>query len=323
MIRGGANKGPFSSGSDVTLWLLDSTGAAGDVLEAADVVALGEFEIAARTDSAVLLEVEGRYFSEVRAEFSDEVVVLSGVRPPGETAGVSINVLTALIVDRVRVLMSDGLDASVSVASAERELMLALGTIVRRPDGVISFNSVVILNGTFSAGDGEGNAYLLAISSLVDCLAFDRSESVGAVLTRLAADFADDGSLSPGDDLMGLETARGRLNPDQIHGALVRFDSLYLGERLEASLAVAGDDPAAAVRDFCVARQSELVCGVTLLDASVGDDDQVRVPLTSVVANLNLCIDTDGDGEVNATDPDDDNDGIQDDMDMSPYGGEE
>ncbi len=47
--------------------------------------------------------------------------------------------------------------------------------------------------------------------------------------------------------------------------------------------------------------------------------DRVSLPLSSVVADMNLFLDTDGDGEVNATDPDDDNDGIPDAIDDEPY----
>jgi hypothetical protein len=308
VVSGSANKGPYADTAPVTSRMISDSGALSSETVSGVMAAglYGGYTIEIATETTQLAQISGAYFSE-NLGVTDALATLQGVVLAGSSSA-NINVATHLIHLRVINLMSDGMAAAVAIDSAEAELLLELSRLLPSPSNAITFSNLVLLNAQPESINPEGNAWLLALSSILEksALIVDvsagstsmESRSVEDILTTLAADLESDGTLFD-ENLAGLLDARAQINPDLIHRNL-----LFLDESLRESILLAsGEVSAEDLDDYaCGVFQNEIKC------AGIG------------VADMNLFIDTDADGIVNALDDDDDNDGIEDSMDPTPYG---
>jgi uncharacterized secreted protein with C-terminal beta-propeller domain len=333
---GSGNKGPYSDTAAVTSrTIMDNGTLASEVVSGVMTTGIfGGYEVTTDRDTTQLVQINGSYFSENIGTTQDVSVSLRGVILAGQTSA-NINVATHLIHERVIDLIGDGMSASTAIASAEDELVLALSSLIPSPANAINFSDLVLINAQPGSVNPEGNAWLLALSSILEKSALILNDSSGLgieaevtnVLASLTTDLESDGTLAD-QALNGIQEARSQINPDRIHQNL-----LFLDETLrEDVLLDSGNATADQLDEFaCGVFQDDVVCadlGVIASDA-VGDvlsspiiEAGVEViiqPLTDSIADMNLFIDTDSDGTVNSLDDDDDGDGIPDATDATPY----
>jgi hypothetical protein len=309
MVSGTATKGPYVAGTSVTATSL----ATGNVVSSTETSNLfGEFQINIAGEGATRITIIGSWYSEnFGTQVSSSTALSSIVAPEMAT---NINVATHLIHERVLALMNDGMELEAATSSATSELTLSLSGVLPAPSNPLDVNGLTVINARQDEPNTEGNAWLLALSALVEYSATQAGDEPGELINRLTVDLADDGVIAT--ELLGpLLLARSRLNPDQIHSNLLQLDATLARTALD-ELGVAESSQYA-----CDAAASTVVCS-GLSDAAPGDTPAISqqfIELELLVANSNRFLDTDGDGEVNEDDHDDDNDGIEDSLDNSPY----
>ncbi len=333
---GNANKGPYSGTASVTSRTVLDTGtlAAEFASGVMTTGVYGGFEITTESNTTQLVEVSGPYFSEINGTTGLSTTV-RGVVLSGQTPA-NINVATHLIHLRVISLIADGMSASTAIATAEGELLLELSSLIPSPVNAITFSNLVLINAQPESVNPEGNAWLLALSSILEksAMILDAGSGLGteveltSLLTTIAADLEPDGVLSS-PALDSLLQARRLINPDLIHrNLLLLLDETLLGD----VLIDIGEVSADAVDQYaCGVFQDDIVCAdlgveesgtIEGILASVAVEDGVTVitqPLDDSIANMNLFLDTDGDGTVNSLDDDDDGDGVAESADDTPY----
>lgn len=318
-VTGQANKGPFSQGAQVRSWSIT-----GDALRTAVTAgSLGDFSILLHDREAGRIDVTGRYFSENLGVVSDDAITLSGIVLGDPNLRANINVGTHMIHQRVLDLIESGIQPEAATSMAESELLLALSDVVPFPAHSIRFCDLALLNAGQVVVNREGNAWLLAVSAMVEEMAMTRSRlsgaTVGQELNGLLGEFA--AAMSDGrafdqamlDEMIG---ARQALNPDRIHGYLLNLDENL---RVSAMVANMGMTGTRALQLGCDVSGQQIRCSES--GGMGGHMGMIEyMDLEDMVANMNRFVDTDGDGTVNADDDDDDNDGIPDSEDDTPYG---
>ncbi|MBN2718907.1 MAG: hypothetical protein JXX14_23880, partial [Deltaproteobacteria bacterium] len=134
-IKGAVQKGPFVIGSTVSASPLNGDfSAQGTFYKTSTVNNLGEFTIRLKASGPVALEGMGFYYNEVTGTLSAANLTLRALYYPGADGEqlVYINLVTHLIADRVKMLVSLGASFQDAVAQAETELWEALG--ITAPD---------------------------------------------------------------------------------------------------------------------------------------------------------------------------------------------
>ncbi len=188
-VSGRAEKGPFKSGSTVTMQPLDQT-----------LQVLGSTQTTQTFDDCgsyafrntlfkypyVMLTVTGLFFNEYDDyKTRDDQLTLQGYANLMNSNKVNVNVVTHLISERLINLVIGGTDFDVALRQAQGELLSLFG-LQRLNDK--DFTQVSITDGDDYA------AALLAIS--MPLLYYRNGSELTSWLTRLRYDFADDGKLT-------------------------------------------------------------------------------------------------------------------------------
>ena len=307
-ISGNASKGPLRNGSTVRVSRLNTDGSVASTLTQASITSdAGEFTFDIDdSESNVIIETTGQYFSEVRGDIEGDITLSSIVDINGNNESHNTNLLTTLTRLRIQALMNDGMTIQTAISTAESELLAALSPLLPTLNSPSRFAGSVLISRRQQNSDLDSNAYLLALSSIFDQLAQSRAlandDSAAANMAQLiesvANDLAINGELTNSTVMSELINAMTELNPDQVLLNLFRLDSE------QESTANASDLNA---------------CEVLLGELTCADDSDQNQNITSVIANLNKFLDSDRDGTVNSLDTDDDNDGILDTEDTRPY----
>lgn len=319
-VSGSVNKGPFTSGGDISAESLS-----GDFTASATISdGLGNYQIELGADLAWRLAATGTWFDELAGANAADPLELEAIAFAASGAGVNINAATHIASARIETLIADGITAAAAIDMARDELIVALSPVLPAPAGPIAFGDLLLINAAaLQRLDEEGNAWLLALSAIVLQAAGDRP---GSFLDTLASEFAEGGTLT-GETVEVLTDASRALNPDLIHQNLLAVDTRFQRAALEAR----GDFAASEIDAVeCRVFGSTLLClsgpvpDTSFSEASAipGSADTLAgtsIELEAIVADMNRFIDTDQDGVVNATDEDDDNDGITDLEDADPY----
>ena len=119
----GAVKGPFTKGSPVIVYKLNSNGTTGTQKVKGKVTDnKGNYSIDKIPWKGIsLISVQGKYYNENSGKYNDAIVLQALIDPViGRT---NINVLTHLIADRARVLMKAGKDSYTAKTQAQKEIM--------------------------------------------------------------------------------------------------------------------------------------------------------------------------------------------------------
>ena len=188
-VSGRAEKGPFKSGTTVTMQPLDLT-----------LNALGSAQTSMTFDDCgnyafrntlfkypyVSVSATGLFFNEYDEYMTrDTQLTLQGYADLQRGTKVNVNVVTHLISERVANLVIGGVDFDVALSQAQGELLSAFG--LQRLNNK-DFSQVSITDGDDYA------AALLAIS--VPMLNYRKGSELISWITRLRYDFADDGKLT-------------------------------------------------------------------------------------------------------------------------------
>lgn len=175
------------------------------------------------TSSYIEATALGYYFDELTGKLSDDVVLLRGFGKVGDPA-INVNLLTALISDRQRVLMtrsSNRLTFENARIQAQNNLLGSLG-FFRRSD-VLPGGAGASLFGELDIGrDRDADAFLTVISA-----AITKAGGTGAGITQfvseMSTDLADDGQVNGSTGSPAL-LQRFQLAAAQVDWELVSFN---------------------------------------------------------------------------------------------------
>ena len=204
-VNGRAEKGPFKSGTTVTMQPLDLT-----------LNALGSAQTSMTFDDCgsyafrntlfkypyVSVSATGLFFNEYDDyKTRDTQLTLQGYADLQRGSKVNLNVVTHLISERVVNLVIGGIDFDVALTQAQGELLLAFG-LQRLNDK--DFTQVSIT---------DGDDYAAALLAISIPLLYDRKgPDLISWMTRLRFDFADDGKFT--------EQNKSQYNKDRNHSSL-------------------------------------------------------------------------------------------------------
>ena len=187
-VTGKVEKGPFISGSSVTLDILNSrlrsTGKSYSS-ETTDNAGTFSIECKGADERYVELKANGYFFNEVQNTLSNGTLTLKALADLNNGSNVNINILTHIKSARTKNLVSSGIDFSSANKQAQKELLDAFGlsSAIKKDVTAIS-----IADGT------EEAAALIAVSSLI---LMERTEAeLTEYLAAISSYFAECGTLS-------------------------------------------------------------------------------------------------------------------------------
>lgn len=187
-VSGKVEKGPFVSGSTITIQPMDSKlQVRGDFYSSTIQDDMGNFSFGSKLFEAPYAELtaNGYFFNEVEGELSSGTLSLRALVDLSDKTTVNVNVLTHLKYQRVQKLVEGGMSFKEANTQAQKELFTAFG-LQKYEDKDAS--SLSIIGGT------DESAALIAISSL---LIVDRSEAaLTEYLAKLCKEFGDNGAFT-------------------------------------------------------------------------------------------------------------------------------
>jgi hypothetical protein len=196
LLNGAVQKGPFIVGSTIRVSNLDAEAdPTGLVFSTTTRDDRGQFQLAFVATPLISIEGTGFYYNEVTGQLSGSPLTLRALYDVTSGTTSFVNVITHLSYNRVQQLIVDGSTYDDAQTQAEQELTTALGIA---PAGFVPGRTGVQMN--VLGGDSDGNAYLLAVSSVLAEAA--ELEAPGAsdatlqqLLNQIALDLAQTGSI--------------------------------------------------------------------------------------------------------------------------------
>lgn len=202
-VNGSVEKGPFLTGSKVTLYELDTslrqTGK--NIFKTETTNDNGDFSFDTKMELAskyAELEINGYFYNEVKDERSTSQITLSALADLSGDSEINVNILTHLEFKRVKNLVASGMRFDEAKKQAKQELLK------------VFYITLEIKNSeNISLTDGDENASVLfAISSI---LLYDKSEAeFSEFMAKLSNDFAASGVIS--DHALLEEIRNGQMN---------------------------------------------------------------------------------------------------------------
>lgn len=187
-VRGYVQKGPFISGSSITIPELDSELIpTGDILQTTTVDDFGSF-ILERSIDAIYVEIiaTGFYFNEVTGTLSNANITLRALANLESGGNVNINLLTTLEKDRIiHLIRNEDKSFQQAKEQAETEILSIFNISIQ--DGT-TFEDMDI------SRDGSSNAILLAASAIMQV---DNTEAeLSEMISQINLDIKGDGILN-------------------------------------------------------------------------------------------------------------------------------
>lgn len=187
-VSGKVEKGPFISGSTITLQPLDSKlNVIGTSYPATIGNNDGSFTFSSQkfTTPYALLSANGYFFNEVEGELSEGQIALQAIVDLSSSATVNVNILTHLKAERLRKLISDGSTYADADKQVQKELLANFGLQGYADTDVSRFS--------ITSGTNEAAALIVVSSALL----YDRSEAeLTEVLSKLGREFTSGGKFS-------------------------------------------------------------------------------------------------------------------------------
>jgi len=187
-VQGKVEKGPFISGSEISIQPMDSKlQVLGSLFNTAITDDLGNFMLGSKEFTTPYAEfmANGYFFNEVKGELSNGTLTLRALVDLQHNTTVNVNILTHLKYSRIKNLVSSGKNYTEANKQAQKELLTAFGLANLTDKDVSSFS---IISGT------DESAALIAISSL---LLMERTEAaLTEYLSKLSSDFGENGTFS-------------------------------------------------------------------------------------------------------------------------------
>lgn len=184
-VSGKVEKGPFVSGSTITIQPMDGNlQVLGSLYSATIQDDLGNFSFGSKLFEAPYAELmaNGYFFNEVEGELSSGTLNLRALVDLSDETTVNVNLLTHLKYQRIQKLIAEGMKFREANKQAQKELFTAFGLqkYAERDASTLSI-----------AGGTDESAALIAISSL---LLADRSEAaLTEYLAKLCREFSENG----------------------------------------------------------------------------------------------------------------------------------
>ncbi|MFO7567462.1 MAG: hypothetical protein R6X02_32765 [Enhygromyxa sp.] len=280
VLRGSVQKGPLVLGSSIYVAQLNQFGSpSGDLFGTSTINDLGEFWVEVPKAGPISIEGSGYYYHEISGALSTGWITLRAIymASKNEAEPISVNPITHLTYERVRVLLDQGQTLADATAIAEQELQVALGIGLPELEIGEPGTSLSILG-----GDTLANAYLFAVSTVLAQGGVDLAGGIDGsidahlqvLMNEVALDLADDGQLE----------AQLRATID---AAQLGFDTATVEAALADWLAQIGSDAEVPDLDLVLDQDGDLLLNI--------DDNCKRV------ANVDQ-VDTDGDGVGDACD---------------------
>lgn len=187
-VSGKVEKGPFVSGSTITIQPMDSKlQVRGDFYSSTIQDDMGNFSFGSKLFEAPYAELtaNGYFFNEVDGNLSSGTLSLRALVDLSDETTVNVNVLTHLKYQRVQKLVGEGMSFKEANTQAQKELFTSFG-LQRYEDKDASSFSII--------GGTDESAALIAISSL---LMVGRSEAaLTEYLAKLCKEFGENGSFT-------------------------------------------------------------------------------------------------------------------------------
>jgi len=194
LLSGVAQKGPAQQGASIVLYQLNRKAErTGRTLTTKTIGKQGAFAFqipshwdAEEASSLVEVVLTGVFFDESTGDYSSTPVQLAAFSSVGENQQVSVNILTTLLVYRIRQLISQG----EAFTTAQQSAAISLQEITGVSASIATKTDITRLSYP------KENALLLFISGSIAELAQQYNVSVQRIIDQLAANFALDGQLS-------------------------------------------------------------------------------------------------------------------------------
>lgn len=216
-ISGYIQKGPFVSGSSITIQELDAdlepTGVSYQTTTIDD---LGTFSLGSQIGTEhVEIIATGYYYNEVSGEISPSTLTLRSISKLSDAASCNVNILTTLQKPRLKQLVLSGMDFTAAREQAAAEI-LSIFKIEGISDAFDSMDLTEL---------GEKNKILLAVSAI---LQGDRSVGeLSELVSKINLDIEYDGSLDSTTIIDSIKSTSATLSPSQIKSNLQdRFGNL-------------------------------------------------------------------------------------------------
>ena len=217
-LTGKIEKGPFLTGSKITLYELDNelkqTGK--NIFKTETTNDNGEFLFDSKMELSsqfVELEISGYFFNEVTGKRSSSQITLNALADVSVKNKVNVNILTHLVYKRIKNLVSDGLTFPVAQKQAHKELLMV-------------FYITKDIKNSDDIGLTDGNedaAILLAISAV---LLHDKQEAAfSEFIAKLSNDFASDGTISDNSLMEQIKAGQKNVNSIQVMDHLKSYFS--------------------------------------------------------------------------------------------------
>ena len=217
-LTGKIEKGPFLTGSKITLYELDrdlnptgknifkteTTNNKGDFIFDSKMELLTQF---------VELEISGYFYNEVTGVRSTSPITLNALADVSGKSKVNVNIITHLVYKRIKNLVSEGLSFSVAQKQAHKELLkvFSITKDIKNADDIC-----------LEDGD-EDAAVLLAISSVL--LHDKREAEFSEYIAKLSNDFATDGVITDNNLIEQIQSGQKNVNSIQVMDNLKSYFS--------------------------------------------------------------------------------------------------
>lgn len=207
-ISGTIEKGPFTAGSQVTLYELNTDfSQTGKIFRTTTIDDLGNFIFDTPinlTSQYAELEIDGYFYNETLYQLSNSQVTLRALVDLSSRNKINVNILTHLEYARVKALLKKSLSFNQAKEQADKELLriFAITDAISTPENISM------------ADDNEEAQILLAISSI---MLQNRSEAeFTELVAKFSSEFSADGTISSPSLLSEIHDSQRNLSPTNI-----------------------------------------------------------------------------------------------------------
>jgi len=144
LVNGLGQKGPFISGSDVSITpLISDNFSTPDTILTNTTDNLGNFNFSAPLNTAYKISIHGIYLNELTGLASSQAMTLNSVYLKNiSTRDISsVNVLTHLAFQRIIFLIDSGVSVATAIMTAQQELLTFIVTDITQKNNTPSYNS--------------------------------------------------------------------------------------------------------------------------------------------------------------------------------------
>ena len=220
-INGYVQKGPFISGSSITIQELDKNlDPTGNSYQTTTSDDFGAFSLGSHINSKYTEVIAtGFYFNEVGGELSAANLTLRTTTDLSTSEDVNINILTTLEQDRIEYLIAnEGLAFTEARTQAETEVLSIFNI---SGDNISTFDQMDI------SQEGDSNAILLAVSSILQ--GTNTVAELSELISKINLDMKEDGILDNPTYIDEIKNNSMNLNLDAVRANLFnRYESLGL-----------------------------------------------------------------------------------------------